>query len=111
MCSSDLMDPARAGAPCSSLATWEPAAAFRGPNDLVLFWDMATALRLLDPDLFSPYVPASDPGVGGRHLEPTLVQGSHQRTAQELRRLWTLATNRALAFGKAGTTASPVLAP
>lgn len=94
-CAALLTTPETRGHPCSSLASWEPAAAYRGPRDLVLFWDLATALQLVHPSLFSPYVPPADPATGGQHLEPTLVNGSHQQTLERLRRVWTAATNRA----------------
>ena len=80
---------------CSALSTWVPANVAAGPGGEMLLWDETAALFLLHPEQFSLYYPPNDPSIGGKHYEPTLVNGSYAQTAVKLRQLWTEDTNRA----------------
>lgn len=93
-CASLYTTPQASTRPCSSLSTWEPAAAASGPADRVLFWDQSTALFLLDSSRFAFKDPDAQSAGGVGHYEPRLVDGSHHRTANALRAFWTDATNR-----------------
>ena len=94
-CSSFYTTPQSKGRPCSSLSTWEPAAVAKGPGGKLLLWDQTIALFLIDPGRFSHHSPGGDVAAASAHYEPTLVAGSHAKTAMALRRLWTEAANRA----------------
>jgi hypothetical protein len=93
-CSTYYTTPETVGRPCSSRSTWEPAAVAGGPGGEMLLWDQSAALFLVDPTLFSLYFPEDAPEKGGKHYEPTLVNGSHEQTVEKLRRVWTEATNK-----------------
>lgn len=83
-------------APCSALSTWVPAHVLAGPGGEMLLWDQTAALFLIHPEIFSLFYPIRQAEAsGGKHWEPTLVNGSHSLTVQRLRELWTRATNRA----------------
>lgn len=72
--------------------SWNPtkvAVAAGGPGGHALLWDQSAAIYLLRPDLFAP--------VGG-HYEPRPIDGSHARIRDELRRVWTQATNAAVHY-------------
>lgn len=62
----------------------------------MLLWDQTAALFLVEPRAFSLYYPPSDPGIGGKHYEPTLVNNSYEQTVIRLRQRWTYYTNRAV---------------
>lgn len=62
----------------------------------MLLWDQTAALFLVNPGEFTLYYPPADPKEGGKHYEPTLVNGSHEQTVEKLRRMWTDYTNRAV---------------
>jgi len=72
--------PETVGRSCSSLSSWEPKAVATGPGGEMLLWDQAAAMFLVNPELFSLYFPPASPQIGGKHYEPTLVNGSHQQT-------------------------------
>lgn len=95
-CAAFYTTPQTQGHPCSSRSTWEPSAVAKGPGGEMLLWDQTAAMFLLRPDAFSRYYPADDPGLGGQHYEPTLVDGSDARTVDKLRRMWTRLTNKAV---------------
>ena len=95
-CSSFYTTPETIGRPCSSRSTWEPMAVANGPGGEMLLWDQSAALFLINPSLFSLYYPKEAPETGGKHYEPTLVNGSHAETVVTLRRAWTDATNQSL---------------
>lgn len=80
---------------CSALSTWVPANVAAGPGGEMLLWDETAALFLLHPEQFSLYYPPNNPSMGGKHYEPTVVNGSYAQTADRLRQLWTEDTNRA----------------
>lgn len=80
---------------CSALSTWVPANVAAGPGGEMLLWDETAALFLLKPEAFTLYYPPSNPGIGGKHWEPTLVNNSYSETADYLRQLWTEYTNAA----------------
>lgn len=82
------------GKPCTSLSTWEPAAVAKGPGGEMLLWDQTAALFLVDPSKFSLYIKPNAPKDGGLHYEPTLVDGSHAKTINRLRNMWTTYTNQ-----------------
>ena len=86
------------GRPCTSLSTWEPEAVTKGPGGEMLLWDQTAALFMVNPTDFSLYYPPADPSLGGKHYEPTLVNGSHEQTVVKLRKNWTKYTNRAVAI-------------
>ena len=92
-CSQLYTAPAAQGRPCSSRSTWEPVAVTTGVGGEMLLWDQTAALFLLRPQDFSLYFPPDDPGSGGKHYEPTLVDGSDEKTVQKLRAMWTSLTN------------------
>jgi len=81
--------PVTPGAACSSYSTWVPADVAAGPGGESLLWDQTAALYLLHPEIFSPL---------NQHVVPTIVNGSHEQTAERLRRLWTEDTNRAVVY-------------
>ncbi len=81
---------------CTALSIWVPQNVSAGPGGEMLLWDQTAALFLNYPDKFSLYYPPKDPAQGGKHYEPTLVNGSHAETAQLLRRLWTEDTNKSV---------------
>lgn len=83
---------------CSGLSTWVPANVAAGPGGEMLFWDQSAALFLLYPELFSLYYPPANPAAGGKHYEPTLLNGSYAQTIQRLRELWTQTTNAAINY-------------
>lgn len=95
-CSSLYTTPETKGRACSSLSTWEPAAVASGPGGEMLLWDQTAALFLVNPGEFTLYYPPGDRARGGRHYEPTLVNGSHEQTVQKLRQMWTESANRAV---------------
>lgn len=95
-CSHFYTTPESQGHACNSLATWEPAAVALGPGGESLLWDQTAALFLVRPEYFSLYYPQDDPDMGGKHYEPTLVNGSHEQTVDRLRKLWTRYTNKAV---------------
>lgn len=95
-CSALYTKPEAKGRACNSLSTWEPAAVASGPGGERLLWDQTAALFLVNPGEFTLYYPPGDPKEGGRHYEPTLVNGSDAQTAQKLRQMWTDYTNRAV---------------
>ncbi|MFM8526281.1 MAG: nucleoside hydrolase [Cyanobacteriota bacterium] len=95
-CSGFYTTPGTIGRPCSSQSTWEPLAVASGPGGEMLLWDQSAALFLVKPELFSLYYPEESPRKGGKHYEPTLVNGSHAQTVQALRRSWTKFTNQSL---------------
>jgi len=81
---------------CSALSLWVPPNVSAGPGGESLLWDQTAALFLLYPEYFSKYYPPKDPAQGGKHYEPTLVNGSYAETAEFLRQLWTKSTNQAV---------------
>lgn len=93
-CSTYYTTPETVGRPCSSRSTWEPAAVASGPGGEMLLWDQSAALFLVAPTLFSLYFPEDAPEKGGKHYEPTLVNGSHEQTVEKLRKAWTETTNK-----------------
>ncbi len=92
-CSAFYTTPATKGRPCSSRSTWEPGAVAKGPGGEMLLWDQTAAMFLVQPQAFSLYYPPGHPELGGKHYEPTLVNGSDAQTVQKLRRMWTRFSN------------------
>lgn len=95
-CSSFYTTPETIGRPCSSKSTWEPMAVASGPGGEMLLWDQSAALFLIHPNLFSLYYPKEAPETGGKHYEPTLVNGSDAETVKVLRQAWTDTTNQSV---------------
>jgi len=95
-CSSYYTTPTTIGHPCTSRSTWEPAAVASGPGGEMLLWDQSAALFLIKPEYFSLYYPETMREKGGKHYEPTLVNGSHEQTVQKLRQAWTELTNASI---------------
>lgn len=83
---------------CSSLSTWVPANVVSGPGGEMLLWDQTAALFMIAPEAFSLYYPPENRSVGGKHYEPTLINGSHAQTVKHLRELWTKYTNASTNF-------------
>lgn len=83
---------------CTALSVWVPANVAAGPGGEMFLWDQSTALFLLHPELFSLYYPTDSHDHGGKHYEPTLINGSHADTAALIRRIWTKETNRGTNF-------------
>ncbi|HWJ73324.1 MAG TPA: nucleoside hydrolase [Kaistia sp.] len=71
--------------------TWNPAKLHLSPDGFgeSLMWDESAALYLLHPELFTPV---------GRHYEPRVIGGSHERTRARLLRTWTHDTNAATSY-------------
>lgn len=84
--------------PCSSLSTWVPADVVSGPGGEMLLWDQTAALFLLTPEIFSLYYPPENPAIGGKHYEPTLINGDHKKTVKRLRELWTNFSNASINY-------------
>lgn len=84
------------GKPCSSRSSWEPSAVATGPGGEMLLWDQTAAIFMVNPDLFSLYFPPDSPQLGGKHYEPTLINGSHSQTIEQLRKYWTNYTNNSV---------------
>ena len=95
-CSSFYTTAETKGHPCNSRSTWEPTAVAKGPGGEMLLWDQTAAMFLLQPGAFSLYYPPEDPSIGGKHYEPTLVNGSDAQTIKKLRTMWTRFTNKAV---------------
>lgn len=83
---------------CSGLSTWVPTSVAAGPGGEMLLWDQTAAIFLINPDIFSLYYPPSDPSIGGKHYEPTVLNNSYAETVARLRALWTEYTNNATIF-------------
>lgn len=83
---------------CTSQSTWVPAAVSTGPGGEMLLWDQSAALFLLDPSKFSLYINPDKPKEKGLHYQPTLVDGSHEKTVNRLRQMWTTYTNNSITF-------------
>lgn len=84
--------------PCSSRSTWQPEAVALGPGGEALMWDQSAALFLVEPEAFVLFYPADNPSLGGRHYEPRLIDGSHAKTIEALRQLYTDYANRSAGF-------------
>jgi hypothetical protein len=69
-----------------------------GPGGEALMWDQSAALFLVKPDAFSLFYPAENPVAGGKHYEPSLIDGSHAKTIEALRLLYTDYANRSTSF-------------
>lgn len=83
---------------CTALSVWVPANVAAASGGEMFLWDQSTALFLLHPELFSLFYPKDNPEDGGKHYEPTLINGSHAETAEFLRKLWTKDTNQEAFF-------------
>jgi len=81
--------PVKPNSACTSYSTWVPADVAAGPGGESLLWDQSASLYMLHPEIFSPV---------NQHMEPTLINGSHEQTAERMRRFWTEATNRAVVY-------------
>jgi len=79
---------------CSALSIWVPPYVAAGPGGEMLLWDQTAAMFLLHPERFALYYPPTDPGAGGKHYEPIVIDGSHEKTVKMLREMWTETTNR-----------------
>lgn len=84
--------------PCSSLSTWVPANVISGPGGEMLLWDQTAALFLLAPEIFSLYYPPENRSIGGKHYEPTVINGDHTKTVKRLRELWTNFSNASVNY-------------
>ncbi|MEY4505348.1 MAG: hypothetical protein RL154_1648, partial [Pseudomonadota bacterium] len=85
--SSDM--PIVSGTICGSKSTWVPSNVADGPGGEMLLWDETASIYLLHPEIFSSV---------GWHVEPTLVNGSYEQTAINLRKIWTNDTNKAVQY-------------
>ena len=81
--------------PCSSRSTWEPSQVKQGPGGSDLLWDQSAALMFVNPSAFTLFNPQSPNDHRGSHYEPSLVNGSHSKTVESLRLMWTNLTNNA----------------
>ena len=94
---SDFYVPA-SNKPCTSLSTWVNTDVVSGPGGEMLLWDQTAALFLIDPELFSLYYPPENPSLGGKHYEPSLINGNHVDTVKKLRERWTTYTNSSIQY-------------